>query len=308
MPAMEPGTRLLTDDEFFEIRQQLLGQRVPVLSNGGVTLIAADRSERFIVDAARTTSNVKGKGDKEDRGLLRYLMRHRHTTPFEFVNVTFLLEMPMDAWRQHIRHRMSHTNEFSSRYSEVPDINDTTASTAWRLQSTSNRQGSSAAKLDAEQGAKLSAREAELHKLQREVYEERLALGIAKEQARKDLCLSTYTRAYWQSDLHNLLHYLSLRMDPHAQLEIRMYANVMFDIVQRLFPVTASAFLDFRFNAMTLSGPEVAALRQILHAYGCDRDAGATVPADVPSICESSQLTGREREEFLAKWSQLVRG
>jgi thymidylate synthase (FAD) len=112
-------------------------------------------------------------------------------------------------------------------------------------------------------GAYLSRREGELHEGQRDIYEERLTFGVAKEQARKDLCLSTYTRYYWQNDLHNTLHYLSLRMDSHAQWEIRQYANVIFDILKQLYPVTCQAFLDYRLNAMTLTALDKVVIQNI---------------------------------------------
>lgn len=316
--------KMLTKEEFDSRLAALKDIRHPVLSHGGVTLIDVMGSDRRIADAARTTSNLPGKGDLDDRNLIRYLMRHRHSTPVEFPVVCFLIEMPMDSWRQMIRHRTASVNEFSSRYSEVPDINDETASDRWRLQSKSNRQGSSGdfvaewpegyklvaigedgeseidpgevpadhkrwAVLSQDEpsgvwfqeslyishtreqvtpGRFLTDRENGLHCDQRNVYEERLKFGVAKEQARKDLCLSTYTRAFWQNDLHNTLHYLGLRMDSHAQLEIRLFANVMGDILKQLFPVTFQAFVDYRLEAMTLTALDKVVIRNLMqNAY-----------------------------------------
>ena len=139
----------------------------------------------------------------EDRGLIRYLMRHHHTTPFEMCELKLHVRVPMDCWRQWIRHRTANVNEYSTRYSIAIDAAQTTPPTDWRMQSPTNRQGS-VGLLHVETGAKLSQKEATFHRVARELYEERLAFGVAREQARKDLPLSTYTEAYWKIDLHNL--------------------------------------------------------------------------------------------------------
>src|SRR5947209_3903379 len=153
-------------------------------------------------------------------------MRHRHTTPFEMCEIKLHVRVPMDCWRQWIRHRTANVNEYSTRYSEAIDSAQKTGQSGWRLQAGTNRQGSGDY-LDAVAGATLSQREAQLQTLSREVYEERLTQGVAREQARKDLPLSTYTESYWKIDLHNLFHFLALRMDQHAQVEIRSYANTI---------------------------------------------------------------------------------
>ena len=304
--------KMLSQEEFDSRLAALRNKRFSVLSHGGVTLIDAMGSDRRIVEAARTTSDLAGKGDLDDRNLIRYLLRHRHSTPFEFPQVTLLVECPMDTWRQWIRHRMASVNEFSSRYSEVPDVNDETEPGAWRLQSKANRQGSagnfvtewpegySPAKVAGKDGLPdvylvdvkppgrpttagqsaaekvtpvfvmqptpgeyLSAKEDMLHAAQRHVYEERLKFGVAKEQARKDLCLSTYTRAFWHADLHNTLHFLGLRMDSHAQLEIRLFANQIGEILKELFPVTWAAFEDYRLHAMQLTALDQQVIRNL---------------------------------------------
>ncbi len=292
--------QLLTEEEFQSRLASLKGRRFPLLSKGGLTLVDAMGSDRRIVEAARTTSDITGKGDADDRNLLRYLVRHRHTTPREFPVVCFLVEIPMDAWRQWIRHRTASVNEFSTRYSEVPDVNDTTDPVAWRLQATTNRQGSSGEFVTAfpegydvdtmgpeptpvlvksrrTAGEYLSSQEKQLHDLQRSVYEERIRFGVAKEQARKDLCLSTYTRAFWQNDLHNTLHFLGLRMDAHAQLEIRVYANQMSEILRQLYPVTWAAFEDYQLNASTLTALDKLVIKNLVEdAHGWAFDAHNT--------------------------------
>jgi thymidylate synthase (FAD) len=159
----------------------------------------------------------------------------------------------MDAWRQWIRHRTANVNEYSTRYSMAINAAQCTPSDAWRMQSTVNRQGSSG-NLPTDLGAGLSAAEQELQEKARAVYEARLAAGVAREQARKDLPLSTYTEAYWKIDLHNLLHFLHLRMDEHAQREIRAYAIIIGEeIVAKWVPVVWEAFLDYRRHAVQLS-------------------------------------------------------
>jgi thymidylate synthase (FAD) len=235
----------------------ILGRAFTVLDDGFVRLVDYMGNDSAIVQAARVSYGRGTKRVHEDRGLIRYLLRHAHTTPFEMCEIKLHVRVPMDIWRQWIRHRTASVNEYSTRYSEAIDGAHRTAPDAWRLQSTSNRQGSSG-RLPPEAGARLSAEEADLVKRAREAYEGRLAAGVAREQARKDLPLSTYTEAYWKIDLHNLLHFLALRMDAHAQQEIRAYATLIGEeIVARWVPVTWEAFLDYRRNAMTLSSLEV---------------------------------------------------
>jgi thymidylate synthase (FAD) len=168
------------------------------------------------------------------------------------------VRVPMDAWRQWIRHRMANVNEYSTRYSVAIDAAQRTPADRWRLQSADNRQGSGGF-LPPEQGASLSDTEARLQDLARSTYDDRLAAGVAREQARKDLPLSTYTEAYWKVDLHNLLHFLQLRMDDHAQEEIRAYACLVGEaIVAKWVPLVWEAFTDYRREAVYLSKLEVS--------------------------------------------------
>jgi thymidylate synthase (FAD) len=177
-------------------------------------------SDESIVQAARVSYGSGTRKIREDRGLIRYLMRHRHTTPFEMCEIKLHVRVPMDCWRQWIRHRTANVNEYSTRYSIAIDAAQKTAESAWRRQSRSGKQGSEGT-LPIEVGALLTKEESELHAHTRAVYDNRIAAEVAREQARKDLPLSTYTEAYWKIDLHNLLHFLDLRMDDHAQDEIR---------------------------------------------------------------------------------------
>jgi thymidylate synthase (FAD) len=241
----------------------ILGRPFRVLDDGFVRAVDYMGSDAAIVQAARVSYGDGTKRVHEDRGLIRYLMRHRHTTPFEMCELKLHVRVPMDCWRQWIRHRTANVNEYSTRYSVAIDAAQQTPATAWRTQAALNKQGSGAP-LDTSVGSHLSEREAELQRLAREVYEERLAAGVAREQARKDLPLSTYTEAYWKIDLHNLLHFLDLRTDAHAQEEIRSYATVIGDeIVSRWCPVTWEAFRDYRRAGLSLTRQEIAIVRAL---------------------------------------------
>ncbi len=242
---------------------EILGKPFRVLNDGFVRAIDYMGSDEAIVQAARVSYGKGTKKIQEDRGLIRYLVRHRHTTPLEMCELKLHLRVPMDCWRQWIRHRSANVNEYSTRYSIAIDSTQTTLPNEWRLQSKSNRQGSGGF-LDEETGKELSKEEIELQDLTRKIYNKRLSLGIAREQARKDLPLSTFTEAYWKIDLHNLLHFLELRMEEHAQLEIRNYASIIgYEIVSRWCPIVWEAFLDYRMNAVNFSKLELEILYEI---------------------------------------------
>jgi thymidylate synthase (FAD) len=233
--------------------EAILGRPISVLDNGFVRLLDYMGDDAAIVQAARISYGSGTKHGHEDRGLIRYLMRHLHTTPFEMCEIKLHVRVPMDTWRQWIRHRTANVNEYSTRYSVAIDAAQCTRPEEWRLQSPANRQGGGST-LPAVTGMQLSSAEREIQDKAREVYRARLAAGVAREQARKDLPLSTYTEAYWKIDLHNLLHFLNLRMSEHAQQEIRAYATTIGEeIVAKWVPITWEAFLDYRRNAVELS-------------------------------------------------------
>jgi thymidylate synthase (FAD) len=279
---------------------ELLGTALPVLDDGFVRVVDYMGDDRAVVQAARVSYGDGTKKVSEDRSLIRYLLRHRHTTPFEMCELKLHVRVPMDAWRQWIRHRSASVNEVSSRYSIVTDSAQRTSPDAWRRQADDNRQGS-AGRFDAEQGAAFSASEREVHALARRVYEEKLDRGVAREQARKDLPLCTYTEAYWKIDLHNLLHFLSLRMDPHAQQEIRAYATVIGErIVAKWVPLVWEAFVDYRLGAASLSRIE----QEILGAIGtgdAERACGIARAAGWLERGADGLKRHRERAEFEAK-------
>ncbi len=234
----------------------ILDEKFPVLDRGFIIPVDYMGNDSAIVQAARTSYGKGTKKISEDRDLIRYLMRHRHTTPLEMCELKLHVMVPMDIWRQWIRHRTASVNEYSTRYSVAIDEKKTTSPDEWRLQGHQNRQGSEGF-LDPEVGKSLSLREKEFHREAEKVYNERIDAGVAREQARKDLPLSTYTRAYWKMDLHNLLHFSALRLDEKAQLEIREYAQEIGKVIKAWVPKTWEAFEDYRLNAITLSQPEL---------------------------------------------------
>ena len=246
----------------------ILGTPFKVLDDGFVRVVDYLGSDESIVQAARVSYGKGTKQISQDRGLIRYLLRHRHTTPFEMCEIKLHIRIPMDAWRQWIRHRTANVNEYSTRYSLAIESAQTTNPDQWRMQSSDNKQGSSGF-FDLEQGKKMSDDEKFLHEKSREIYDSRVAQGVAREQARKDLPLSTYTEAYWKIDLHNLLHFLELRMEKNAQLEIREYANVIGrEIVKRWAPIAWEAFEEYALNSKEFSGFELELISLLANGKG----------------------------------------
>lgn len=238
-----------------------------VLDDGFVCLVDWMGDDGAIAQAARVSYGSEAKTAEDDIRLIRFLMKHRHMTPFEMAELKFLVRVPMDTWRQWVRHRTASINEQSSRYRELDDSMAKTDPSKWRRQSDTNRQGSGSP-LSLDVGTTLSQAESELHQILYSTYKHRLDLGVAREQARKDLPLSTYTEAYWKVDLRNLLHFLGLRLAPDAQYEIRQYANKIAEIVKCLFPATWEAFDVFRLNSVTFDAREMGMILHLFEARG----------------------------------------
>jgi thymidylate synthase (FAD) len=282
-------------------------KKFPVLDDGFVCLVDVMGDDQAVVQAARVSYGQGTRRVSDDRGLIRYLLRHRHTTPFEMAEVKLLVRVPMDCWRQWIRHRTANVNEYSTRYSLAIDAMQATPPEAWRTQATENRQGSGAL-LDAALGEQLSSAESEFQNQARQLYEGRIAAGVAREQARKDLPLSTYTEAYWKVDLHNLLHFLALRMDNHAQWEIREYASTIGrEIVQPLFPLVWEAFVDYRLEGMFLTRLELEVLARLIARLkskgGLPASEADFLAVQDPSWADLQRC--RERDECSDKLRQL---
>lgn len=283
---------------------RLRWQKFPVLDDGFVCLVDCMGDDGAIVQAARVSYGEGTKKVSDDRTLIRYLLRHRHTTPFEMVELKFLVRVPMDCWRQWIRHRTANVNEYSTRYSVAIDSAQSTAPEQWRSQSTSNRQGSSGF-LPEQIGRDLTDSERQFQTAARKLYEDRLEAGVAREQARKDLPLCTYTEAYWKIDLHNLLNFLSLRMDEHAQWEIRQFSSAIGEqIIKPLFPIVWESFVDYRQQAMFLTRLDVGVLQRLqAHAH----QNRLVPPYDEAAFlaCQDSSWTeltrSRERDECRSK-------
>jgi len=282
---------------------KILGVPFPVLDDGFIRVIDYMGSDASIVQAARVSYGQGTKKINEDRGLIRYLMRHHHTTPFEMCEIKLHIRVPMDCWRQWIRHRTASVNEYSTRYSIAIDAAQKTDPVDWRKQAAGNRQGSEEA-VDCEVGLELTRQESDFQSRSRELYDGRLAAGVAREQARKDLPLSTYTEAYWKINLHNLLHFLALRMEAHAQFEIRSYANIIGNEIVRLWcPLTWEGFLEYRLNAMTFSSTESNIIAMI--AGGRIDEARKLAIASGLLSEENPQKKNRERDELNEKILRL---
>lgn len=268
-------------------------KRIDVLDHGFVELVDVMGDDQAIVDAARVSiagENVRPV--QENRGLIRYLMRKRHTTPFEMVELKFRAKMPIFVARQWVRHRTASINEMSARYSELPAESYTPLSIRLMRQSKNNKQGS----------ALETVLNADLHveSFKREsddafsAYQNRLEAGMARELARINLPLSTYTQWVWKIDLHNLFHFLSLRLDSHAQYEIQVYAEAMAELIKPIVPLAYEAFEDYRLNGMFLTRHEVKALAKIL------------ATASAPAVDKGDFPTKREADEFLDKTQRFA--
>lgn len=274
--------------------EDMLFDPVPVLDHGFVRPIDYMGDDAAVVQAARVSYGRGTKKVSEDRGLIRYLMRHHHTTPFEMCSIKFHVKLPIFVARQWIRHRTASVNEYSARYSVVDDEFYIPAPEQLAAQSTSNRQGRGAV-LSSDEAARvlevLRDDAARTHRnylwMLNEGGEDDRS-GLARELARMDLTLNTYTQWYWKTDLHNLFHFLRLRADPHAQHEIRVYAEAMLKIVEAWVPLCHEAYQEYRAGAVTLSRTAAQAVRRMIEGE---------------AVTESSSgLTAREWRELMEQF------
>ena len=278
---------------------------VQVLDKGFVGLIDWMGSDDAVVQAARVSYGAGTKKVQEDRGLIRYLMRHEHTTPFEMCEVKFHIRLPIFVMRQLIRHRTAQVNEYSGRYSVMTD--EFYMPETFQKQSTANRQGREDS-LNEIHG-KLSWMMDDVHKNAYSKYEELLALNVARETARAVLPVSNYTEAYWKCNIKNFLHMAWLRMDAHAQWEIQEFARAMYELVKPLYPSICEAYEDYKLYAVRLSRMEVGLLIQIIGDYMGEWDEYVTdwfkqddVKEAEKLLCKKFGLTKRELTEFKEKW------
>ena len=275
----------------------MLYEPLPVLDHGFIRVVDYMGDDEAIVQAARVSYGRGTRRTSEDQGLINYLMRHRHTTPFEMCEIKYHVKLPIFVARQWIRHRTANVNEYSARYSILDNDFYIPAPEHLASQATTNRQGR-------EQVLEGAAAQRVLDLLSKDAeraYKGYIDLlnedgsgapidpaspGLARELARLNLTLGFYTQWYWKTDLHNLMHFLSLRADPHAQYEIRAYAEAMLGTLARWVPMTYAAFLEYRMNAALISATGLAVIRRLL--------AGETVAP------ETSGLSRREWRELMA--------
>lgn len=244
--------------------EEILGLYFPVLDHGFVSLVDYMGTDECIERAARVSYGYGTRKQSATRGLLRYLRRHLHTTPSEMVELKFHCCMPMFIARQWIRHRTANVNEYSGRYSLLPMLFYTPSPEQLQTQSRRNNQGRSGTAVSQEHYQQALQRWNTGRQLTREAYEWMTSEDIARELARIDLPLSTYTQWYWKIDLHNLLHFLRLRVDSHAQWEIQEYGRVMAGMLKRVAPLSYEAWIDYDVCGDRMSRMELEALRQLV--------------------------------------------
>lgn len=244
--------------------EALLDQEIKVLDKGFVRLVDYLGGDDRIVQAARVSYGSGTKSYRQDRGLIHYLLRNEHTSPFEQIVLTFHTKMPIFVARQWVRHRTARLNEISGRYSIMRDEFYVPEPNQMRFQSTDNKQARSDEELDAELAQQMIA---EMEADQKQLYahyEGMIEKGLAREIARGNLPLNLYTEWYWQIDLHNLFRFLHLRMDSHAQYEIRVYAEAMAQCAKAVAPVAYEAFEEHTLGGLKFSRAECEALSLML--------------------------------------------
>ena len=282
--------------------EEIMFKPLPVLDHGFVRIIDYMGDDAAIVQAARVSYGKGTTKVSDDAGLLNYLLRHRHSTPFEMCEIKYHIKLPIFIARQWIRHRTANVNEYSARYSVldrefyIPDqVNLAT-------QSKSNRQGRGEVLEGKEAAAVLDLLRDDAENNYNHYVEmlnedesghiiDETRDGLSRELARMNLTLNTYTQWYWKIDLHNLLHFLSLRADEHAQYEIRVYAEAIMETVKRWCPITYDAFIDHRINSVTLSGKAIQVIKKMIDGISIDQ--------------EESGLSKREWRELMGVLEKL---
>jgi len=279
--------------------EEILGGYFPVLDHGFVSLVDYMGTDEDIERAARVSYGYGTRKRSATRGLIRYLRRHAHTTPSEMVEFKFHCSMPIFVARQWVRHRTASINEYSARYSLLPLLFYEPRRQDFALQSAANNQGRQDRPADATLYAEAVARWERVRAEAADAYGWLVREDVARELARIDLPLSTYTQWYWKIDLHNLLHFLRLRVDPHAQWEIREYGRVMAGMLQRVAPLSYEAWIDYEVLGARMSGAELDVLRGLLAAD----DGGITARPGRrgPDELAAAGLSGREVRELIGK-------
>lgn len=284
--------------------EAILYEPIPILDHGFIRVIDYMGNDAAIVQAARVSYGTGTKQVNQDAALIHYLLRHRHTTPFEMCEIKFHLKMPIFVARQWIRHRTANVNEYSARYSVLDNEFYIPSAESLAAQSTKNHQGRGEERLSPEEAKRVveilrgDADQCYRH------YEELMNTtadgkvinednkGIARELARMNLPINIYTQWYWKIDLHNLLHFLQLRADSHAQYEIRVFAQAMLDVVRRWVPIAHAAFMDYRVNGADISGRGLNVIKAMINGQFIDQ--------------ETSGMSKREWTELMDTLGQKV--
>lgn len=273
---------------------------VPVLDHGFVGLVDYMGNDNAIVQAARVSYGSGTKSVNTDRGLIRYLMRHEHTTPFEMCEVKFHLKLPIFVMRQLVRHRTASLNEYSARYSVVTDEFYVPESSSLKKQSKNNKQGREGELTKDETQFILSDMENTWNSSY-EMYEHHIKdFDLARETARTLLPVGGYTECYWKANLKNFLHMARLRMDSHAQWEIQEFARAMYSLVKPFFPIACEAFEDYSSNAVKVSKQEAILLKRLVSKvkwYDLLEDFRSE-----EGIAKQFELSERELNEFVGRW------
>ena len=272
---------------------------VPVLDHGFVGLVDSMGDDAAIVQAARVSYGAGTKQVQDDRNLIRYLMRHEHTTPFEMCEVKFHIKLPIFVMRQLVRHRTASINEYSARYSVLTDEFYIPELEQLQKQSTTNKQGREESDWDDDTKQKLQQRFRIFFDMNYSDYEQLLEEGMARELARSVLPVSGYTELYWKANLKNFLHMARLRMDSHAQWEIQEYARAMYDLAKPLFPEACQAFEDYAVNSVKFSKTEFELLKQLLNLSRFEDMISNH--GDEKNLAKNFDLGQRELNEFKAK-------
>ena len=269
--------------------EAILDSDVPVLDKGFVRLVDYMGSDDRIVQSARVSYGKGTKTVRQDRGLINYLMRNRHTSPFEQVILTFHTKMPIFVARQWVRHRTARLNEISGRYSVMEDEFYVPKPEVISAQAADNKQGRDGEPLAPDLVEHVQAQLVEGQRTGYEAYEALLETGLARELARINLPISLYTQWYWQVDLHNLFHFLELRLDSHSQYEIRAYAEVMLDMAEKVAPMATEAFREHVLGGTHFSAAETEVVKAL--AAGVKFEDAA----------EKAGITGKPLERLRAK-------
>lgn len=281
--------------------EEVLYDAMPVLDHGFVRVIDYMGDDDAVVQAARTSYGKGTRKTSEDRGLINYLLRHRHTTPFEMCEIKYHVKLPIFVARQWIRHRTANVNEYSARYSILDNEFYIPAAENLAKQSSQNHQGRGDAlgSANATRVLELLREDAErsyehyaemLNETEEGNIIDPTREGLARELARMNLSLNFYTQWYWKTDLHNLLHFLSLRADAHAQYEIRVYADVMLETVKRWVPHTYDAFINYQMGGVHLSKKAMEVVKRMLQGEEVSRKGTGIAPREWRELMETLEL------------------